>query len=150
MSRITNLQRLLPSISETDNQLTISVYAGKLTTENWIDNVKRLKKTFPTLPEGFYDVLAERLTDNTFTDERFTDAVKNVIDTCVYPQPTIAQFISFDKRIKLYTYEQYVKLVDEGSNASSYQPVKLKDNPLPVWIHINDIKKYNIKDEQTK
>jgi len=129
--------------------MTVSVYAGELTTKNWIDNVKRLKKTFPGLTEGFYDVLAERLTDNMFSDQRLTDAVKHVIDTCIYPTPTIAQFISFDRRIELLKYEDMLRKTDEMGEWiwKHYKPIQLPDREMKVWIHVDDIKKYNIKDE---
>lgn len=129
--------------------MSISVYEGNLTTENWIDNVKRMKKAFPALPEGFYDVLAERVTEHTFTDERMSDAVKNVIDTCIYPQPTIAQFISFDRRIKILTYEDMLRKTDEVGDWiwKHYKPIQLPDRETKCWIHIDDIKKYNIQDE---
>lgn len=149
MQRITKLQQLLQSILETPEGMSISVYEGKLSTQIIIDNVKRIKKAFPALPEGFYDVLAERITDNTFTDDRLTDAVKNVIDTCVYPQPTIAQFISFDKRIKILTYEDMIRKTDEVGDWiwKHYKPIQLPDRETKCWIHIDDIKKYNIQDE---
>lgn len=81
-----------------------------------------------------------------FTDERFRDAVHTVIKTCVYPTPTIAQFISFDKRIKTLNYDQFLKLCDEGLG-NNYKPIKFKDRPAPIWIHINDIEQYKIKPE---
>jgi len=83
-----------------------------------------------------------------FTDDRLRDAVRNVISTCVYPQPTIAQFISFDKRIKVYTYSQYCKLCDEGTG-KNYHPVAIGENTHPVWVHENDINQYNLKLWQT-
>jgi len=148
VQRITKLQRLLPSISETDEGMSISVYEGKLSTQIIIDNVKRIKKAFPALPEGFYDVLAERITDNTFTDDRLTDAVKNVIDTCIYPTPTIAQFISFDRRIEILKYEDMLRKTDELGEWvwKHYKPIQLPDREKLCYIHVDDIKKYNIQD----
>jgi len=82
--------------------------------------------------------------ENNFTDIRLADAVKHVICTCQYPQPTIAQFISFDRRVKVYTYAQYCKLCEEG-DGKNYQPVAIDGNIQPVWAHINDINKYNLQ-----
>lgn len=106
-------------------------------------NVAKIKKSFPGLPIGFYQVFDERLKANNFTDERLTDAVNHVIDTCVYPTPTIANFISFDRRIKVYTYAQYCKLCDEG-DGNNYLPVAINKNVKPVWAHINDISQFNL------
>lgn len=128
----------------------ISIYKGEITTQNLIKNIAKLKKAFPSMPLGFYDILDERIRDNGFSDERFTDAVNHVIDTCPYPTPKISDFISFDKRIKTYSYAQYVRLIDEGENGDNYKPIKLKDRPALVWIHVNDIEQYNIRDDRQK
>ena len=50
--------------------------------------------------------------------------------------------------IKTYSYAQYVKLIDEGENGDNYKPIKLKDRPALVWIHVNDIEQYNIRDDR--
>lgn len=57
----------------------------------------KVSQAFPTLPEPFYDLLCERIKEHGFTDERLKKSVNYVIDHCIYPTPTIAQFISFDK-----------------------------------------------------
>jgi hypothetical protein len=78
---------------------TVSIYKGNLTDKGIIEGVAVIKKAFPALPLDFYDVLIDRLRVNEFSDNRFRDAVVYVIDVCVYPTPTIANFISYDKRI---------------------------------------------------
>ena len=60
-------------------------------------NTVKIKNAFPTLPVEFYDILCERLKANGFTDERLTNAVNGVIDTCKYPTPTVAHFMSYDE-----------------------------------------------------
>lgn len=125
----------------------LSVYKDKLTTKGVITNVAKIKKAFPALPMGFYEVFDERLKANSFTDERLKDAIANVIDTCPYPTPTIAQFISFDKKIKLNSYEDMVKKTFEfGSEIwNSYKMIKFPEREKPVWIHIDEVNKYNIQ-----
>ena len=102
---------------------------------------------FPALQPEFFDILAKRIKANGFSDDRLTDAVNNVIDNCTYPTPTIAQFISFDRRYKIYNYDEYCKLCSEGFG-ELYQPIKFKDRPKPVWIHVNDIEQFNIKSDE--
>jgi hypothetical protein len=121
----------------------VSIYRGPLTARVIVESAAKIKKAFPTLPIGFYQVFDERLKENNFTDSRLTDAVNHVIDTCIYPTPTIANFISFDKRVKVYTYSQYCKLCDEG-DGKNYQPVAINGNTKPVWAHINDINQFNL------
>ncbi len=124
----------------------ISIYTGSLTKRCIVSSVATIKKAFPQLPLSFYDVFMDMIMDkeNNFTDTRLVDAVKHVICTCQYPQPTIANFISFDRRIKVYTYSEYCKLADEG-DGKNYQPVALTGNIKPVWVHINDINQYNLQ-----
>jgi len=136
----------LPEKSELQNE--ISIYKGTLTVKNLVNNIATIKKAFPGLPISFYDVLTDRLRANAFNDERLRDAVAHVVDTCIYPMPTIANFISFDKKIKLYTYNQYCKLIDEGESGVNYKPIKFKDRPAMAWIHVNDIAQFNIKSDE--
>lgn len=124
----------------------LSIYRGILTTNCVIENTIKIKNSFPALPEGFYEIFSERIKDCGFTDQRLNDAVKNVIDTCIYPAPTIAQFISWDKRVKVYKYIDIVKMIDDDPKAfQRYKRIEMEGLPEAVWIHINDIAKYGIK-----
>ena len=125
----------------------ISLYKGTLTTPVVITAITDIKKAFPLLPEGFYDVFTDRIKENGFNDDRLKDAVNNVIDNCIYPTPTIAQFISFDKRVKLFKYPEIIEMVEAGDpNAfDRYKRIEMEGLPEAVWIHVNDIAKYNIK-----
>jgi len=127
----------------------ISLYKGPLSGPVLFQSLAKVQSAFPSLPQGFYDILSERLADCGFTDERLKDAVNNVIDTCVYPTPTIAQFISWDKRVKVYKYPDIVKMLDDDPNAfDRYKRVEMEGLPEAVWIHVNDIAKYNIKSKE--
>lgn len=132
------------SVAIQENEL--SVYAGELTPNCIIHNVVKIKKSFPTLPEGFYEIFADRIKENGFTDARLNDAVNNVIDNCIYPTPTIGQFISFDKRIKIYKYHDVIKMIEDGDLKAfdRYKKINLPGLPESVYIHINDIAKYKI------
>ena len=105
------------------------------------------KITKGIVPLGFYDIFMDRIKDNGFSDTRLIDAVKHVIDNCTYPTPTIAQFISFDKRIETFNYHQIVEMVEDGDDRAfeRYARIKPKNLPEAVWIHVNDIEQYNIK-----
>jgi hypothetical protein len=129
-----------------EDHFEMSVYAGELTKRCIAENTVKLKHSFPALEDGFYDVFYERLKANNYTDERLNDAIGHVIDNCIYPAPTIAQFISFDKRIKLYTYNQVLKMNDESQSAFvTHRPVKMEGQSLPMYAHLNDIEKYKLK-----
>ena len=122
----------------------ISIYADELTTKGISDNTIKIKMAFPSLEKHFYDLLQQRLKDRRFTDKRLNDAVNHVIDTCVYPQPTIAQFLSFDKNIVALTYDQISKrMINEKEIMSRYKPVEFDSRVL--WVSLEDIKSYNLK-----
>jgi hypothetical protein len=129
----------------------ISVYSGPLTTESIIKEEAKIKKAFPSLPIDFFDVFTDRIRENGFTDTRLKDAVNFVIDNCVYPTPTIAQFISYDKKFKCWSYEEMMKKWDEFGPelANSYKPIQFPDREKPVWVHVDDIKKYNLESSKT-
>jgi len=125
----------------------ISIYRGELTKQCIADANGKIAMTFPSLPAEFYKVLANRVKDNNFSDERLKDSVNHVIDNCIYPIPTIAQFISFDKNIKVYTYQDMLKQVSEVySPFDAHKSVRLRENqPKPLYVHVNDIEKYNLE-----
>jgi len=130
--------------STTDGE--ISLYKGSLSLQNIVQCSVKVKKAFPELPSEFFEVFQEMVKLEGFTDERLMDAVDNVIKTCIYPKPTIAQFISFDKRVKVYKYSDIVKMIDDDPRAfDRYKRIEMEGLPEAVWIHINDIAKYNIK-----
>jgi len=105
----------------------------------------KLKQSFPALGSGFYDIFMDRIKDNGFSDERLTDAVNHVVDTCIYPQPTIAQFLNFDVRIKIYNYSEYVQFVTENRNPDSMKAVRIAGKEKPMFAKIEDIEKYKLE-----
>lgn len=135
------MQHLQQASSEYKGE--VSIYTGELTDRCIVESVVIIKKAFPALPLGFYDVFMDMVRENNFTDDRLRNAVKHVICTCVYPSPTIAQFISFDRKIKILNYSEYCKMCEEGTG-TSYQPVKLDGRSKPVYAHIDDIKQYKL------
>ena len=133
-----------------DLQLTnnsVSIYHGELTTQCVIKQVKKVKSAFPALPDGFYKVLTDRIKELNFSDDRLIDAVNNMIDTCVYPTPTIANLISWDKRIKLYNYQQIIELVNQygASVWDNYKAVKISGVTSRVYASMVDIEKYGLQ-----
>lgn len=100
-----------------------------------------IKKSFPTLPKGFYDMFDDRIIANKFTVQRLKDAVTHVIDNCRYPQPSIADFISYDKTLKFKTWDDMTK----EDLWNTYLPVKFPDRPKVIWVHANDIAAYKLE-----
>ena len=69
--------------------------------------LRKLKAAFPKLENDYISVIAERIQENGFTEERLKDAVAHLIDTFRYQNPTIADVIGFDKRVRLYCQTEY-------------------------------------------
>jgi len=143
------LQKLSPTNSAliSRNDYSVSIYNGELTTQGIIEQVKKLKKAFPALPAGFYDVLTDRIKELKISDARLTDAVNHVIDTCMYPTPTIANIISWDVKIKLLTYDDMIDMVQHSGPVvwDNYKAVEPpRDVPVRVYAHVNDIERFNL------
>jgi len=62
----------------------------------------------------FFVLLTEFIIKEGFTKERLSDAVNNVIATFKYKEINISDIISYDKRVKLYTYSEVTSLVTQG------------------------------------
>lgn len=123
------------------------MYSGELNTPAIIEGVKKIKAAFPSLPAGFYDVFADRIKDNGFNDDRLRDAVNHVIDNCRYPNPSIADFISFDKRIEVLSYSQILEKMDKigPSVWKDYKAVMLGGYKKPVYINIAEADSLGLK-----
>jgi hypothetical protein len=111
----TNLPQLSTSILEAANEIgngEISTYMGDvLQPKTVIEEVSKISVAFPTLSPQFIDILIQRAIEKGFTSKRLRDSVNHVIDNCQYPNPTLANFLSFDKRIKVLTYNELSELV---------------------------------------
>jgi len=70
------------------------MYSG-LTAQGIADNIERINENFPSATKGFYKILCDRIKAHKFTDFEFTRAVSHVIDTCKFPNPMVAEFISY-------------------------------------------------------
>ena len=144
----------MPSLSENtlaiktepNGEKSLSLYSGELSPEVVAENVAKIKATFPALPFGFFDIFMERVKSKGFTNERLIDAVNNVIDNCKYPTPMLADFLSFDKRVKFITYAELCDKVSTiGEKFDSYARIKVSGKSF--FIKKSDIEVHNIPDE---
>jgi len=126
---------------------SLSVYGeGEFSKPVFVKSLKDLQQSFPQLPVGFYDTLHDRLVENRFTDQRLKDAVGNVIDTCKYPMPTIANIISYDKVVKRYTYNEMCDLAMQCGPKTwdNYGSLKTVEGRV-YWISRAEAEQYGIK-----
>lgn len=124
----------------------LSIYnKGQLTSDKVLPLIGRLAVAFPQLDNNWFKVLKERLIANNFTDERFEASVNHVIDTFQYGKtPNIAEFISFDKEIEAFTYEQILeKLKEDKLVFLKYTMVNL--NGLKRYVRNEEVEFYQLK-----
>ena len=94
----------------------VSIYGkGKLSEKAIVKETTKILQAFPKMPTSMYNLLKDRFKENGFTDERLKDSVNHVIDTYEGwdKLPNIANFIQFDKKVKVYEYRELTKLVHE-------------------------------------
>lgn len=115
---MTELFRQSLDRKECERTTEISIFTGTVASESEIKSeVKKLIATFPEVKTDFIIVLVERLIDKNFTKERVKEAINHVIDTNPYQRPSIADIISFDRKIKVYTYQDIVSKCYHGYSA---------------------------------
>lgn len=128
-----------------NNELT--TYIGEvLTAKTVIKEIGRIKIAFPALSAQFIDLLIDRAIEKGFTAQRLIDSVNNVIENCQYPTPTLANFLGFDKRIKLYSYNQICDLASKGIDSfENYKVITINGTAFRVLK--SDFELYNLQTE---
>jgi len=63
------------------------------------------------MSKEFFVLLTEFLVKEKFTKQRLKEAVNHIITTFKYKELNISDIIQFDKRVKLYTYNEVTAMV---------------------------------------
>lgn len=88
----------------------LSVFSGELAKPKEIAiAVKRLQVAFPDMSADFFNLLAEMIVKDKFTAERLKYAIDNVICNFKYKKLNIADIVSQDVKVKLYTMDDVYK-----------------------------------------
>ena len=127
-------KQLLKAGSEENESYSVSKYDGVLTPNTLATQIKKLQTAFPNRSLDFFNILVERIKANNFSNERLIDAVNNVIDNFQYKELNIADIIRYDKREKLITYQQLVKLVSNGQEKMTDWEI-IEINNQKLWRH---------------
>jgi hypothetical protein len=121
-----------------DGGCQISLYDGPPVSENAIAvQTARLKAAFPKMEKLFFDILAERIVENDFTEKRLKDAVNSVIDNFRYKELTVSDIIGFDRRVKLYTGNEFVNAQMRGIHCSEFEMREIEG--IKFWILREDL-----------
>jgi len=81
---------------------------------------------------GFVVVLCQRIAEKLMSAKQVTDAINNVIDTYRFPVPLVADIVSWDKRIKIYTHQEICEMIPKGYTFDNFE--KITVNGLVRWI----------------
>lgn len=96
-------------------ELSVSLYKGEtVKPKDLAVSLSRLMLAFPKMSNVFFDILSERVVANKFTSKRLNDAINYLIDNFSYKELNIADIIKFDKKVKLYSYNDVCKMVSKG------------------------------------
>jgi hypothetical protein len=130
-----NLQQVLQKSTESSTQFTeLSLYREQPPAhpDHVKNECKRLQSCFPQIPTGMVVVMAQRVLAKQMSAQQLTDAIDNLIDNYKYPVPTVAEVLSWDKKVKLYTHAEVVKEIPQGFEFSAYDMVTINDQKR--WI----------------
>ena len=85
--------------------------------------------------------LKNAFAENGFDDDRMRDAINHVRDTYEGwdKLPNIANFIQFDKRVKVFNYKQSIEI------GQQYLDVVDTGIGKPMWAYKGDVLKYKLK-----
>lgn len=102
-------------MKNSNGEMSVSLYNGRSADPSEIAvGMKRLKVAFPKMDNAFFNLLAERVMDNGFSSERLKHAINHVLDNFQYKELNISDIIRFDKRVRLYSYNEVCVLVSKG------------------------------------
>lgn len=85
------------------------------------------------MSDDFFNVLAERIVANKFSNKRLQDAVNHILDNFQYKELNISDIVKFDKRAKLYSYNDVCNLVTRNqASFSDFQIVEIEGNTYRI------------------
>ena len=117
----------------------VSLYKpGEVSAEAFAHGARRIKDAFPKLPANWYSVLEEMIDEERFDDLKFKDAVINLIKTCPYPEPTIANILGYDKKVRIYSYQELL----EKHNKDHYPGTKFSMDQVYQSINLDGMCMY--------
>lgn len=140
-----SLQKSSQALSKTNDEYSITTYTGELTQENVVRNFARIKACFPAISPEFYKVLMERIKEKGFSDDRLSDSVNNLIDNFQYPNPTLANILSFDRKVKVLDYNQVCALIGkQEASFDNFSKIFIREKMF--YVRTSDKEIYNIPD----
>ena len=100
-----------------------------------------LNGAFGDISEKKLTLMAEAAYNEYFTPQRLKDAINYVIKNFRYREPTVADIVSYDKCLRLYTYSEACRLVNSGQARFENDGGDLKiycKHPVCLWYRVSD------------
>jgi len=119
----------------------VSIYhkGAKATQEQIIRNIAKLEMAFPKMERGFFKILLDRIDANSFSNKRLENAVNYVIDRFQYKELNVADIISWDKKINIYTHQQICNLIQK-SMIKGFEDTDIREiNGTKYWVLKRDL-----------
>ena len=101
-------------------------------------NIKKLSLAFPAMGNEFFNLLSEYIIKESFSAERIEYATDRLIRQHRYKTFSIADFLSIDRTVKFYTYEEVCVLVTTGKDAFANFSVVERDG---VFLRVKKVDK---------
>lgn len=126
----------MPITKSESGESSVSLYRDRpATPEETFVAMTRLRTAFPKMAPEFFNLLSERVTAKKFTAERLKDAVNHLIDTFSYRELNVSDVIKFDKRCRLYTYNEVCSMVSKGqAQFADFKVIEIDGKPFRVKI----------------
>ena len=124
-----------------DDYCQVSIYhkGAKATQEQLTRNIAKLEMAFPKMQRDFFKILLERIDANNFSNKRLENAVNYVIDKFQYKELNVADIISWDKKINIYTHPQICNLIHK-SMIKGFEDTETRDiNGTKYWVLKRDL-----------
>jgi hypothetical protein len=96
--------------------------------------IRTLRIAFPRSGDEFFSLLYERMKKNQFTAKRLEDAVTHVIDNFPYKELNVSDIISFDRRVRLYSYDEVCDICANGRAVMSEDFKKVRIGEKLYWV----------------
>ncbi|MDR0384528.1 MAG: hypothetical protein LBH60_00450 [Prevotellaceae bacterium] len=125
----------MPKPLKTDEGYAVSLYTDSLASpDEIVTAISRLKIAFPKMGIRFFAILSEFIIKHEFTGKRLTDAVDHVISDFQYKELNISDIIRFDRRKRLYTYNEMCTMIHKGEARTTDDFVKREIDGKLFWV----------------
>ncbi len=124
----------------------VSIYSDNIVTRHEaVKQIEKLKFAFPDIQNGYIALLTERILEHKFTKKRLQDAVNFCIDNFQYKLPNISNIISYDQKVKVYTYNDILDFNHiTGTAFKDFKRIKKTVNGS-LYASVIDIEKFKLE-----